>query len=62
MPSGTIPSFLGLSARQSLARYQELGIDSHLELVGSGAVVRQEPRAGTSLAKVDKVRLILGQR
>ena len=62
VPSGTIPSFLGLSARQSLARYQELGIDSHLELVGSGAVVRQEPRAGTSLAKVDKLRLILGQR
>jgi cell division protein FtsI (penicillin-binding protein 3) len=60
--SGTIPSFLGLSARQSLARYQELGIDSHIELVGSGAVVKQEPRAGTRFGDVDKLRLVLGQR
>lgn len=60
--SGTIPSFVGLSARQSLVRYQDLGIDSHLELVGTGAVVKQEPRAGTRLGQVEKVRLILGQR
>jgi cell division protein FtsI (penicillin-binding protein 3) len=60
--SGTIPSFMGLSARQSLARYQELGIENHLELVGSGAVVKQEPRVGTQFGDVDKVRLILGQR
>ena len=61
-PSGTVPSFVGLSARQSLARYQELGIESHLELVGSGAVVSQEPRPGTAFSKVEKLRLILGQR
>ena len=60
--SGTIPSFLGLSARQSLVRYQELGIDSNIELVGSGAVVKQEPRAGTRFGDVDKLRLVLGQR
>lgn len=60
--SGTVPSFMGLSARQSLARYQELGIESHIELVGSGAVVKQEPRAGTRFGDVDKLRLILGHR
>ena len=61
-PSGTVPSFLGLSARQSWEKFQDLGLNRNIELVGSGAVVRQEPRPGTSLAEVDKVRLILGQR
>lgn len=60
--AGVLPSFLGLSARESLSRYQELGLDAHIELSGTGAVLQQEPRAGTGFSRVDKVRLILGQR
>ena len=61
-PSGTIPSFKGLSARESLSKFHELGINRNIEMIGSGAVVRQEPKAGTDLARVDKLKLILGQR
>ena len=58
---GQLPSFVGLTARESVGVFQSLGIAAQLELVGSGEVVRQEPKAGTDNATVEKVRLVMAR-
>jgi cell division protein FtsI (penicillin-binding protein 3) len=59
--SERLPSFEGLSARQSVERFASLGLDIDLELDGSGQVVSQEPKAGVKSDSVRYVRLVLAQ-
>lgn len=47
LPPGTMPAFVGLTARQALARAGELGLKP--TLVGHGVVALQDPPAGTPL-------------
>ena len=58
---GELPSFVGLTARESVGVFQSLGIAAQLELVGSGEVVRQEPKAGTDNATVEKLQLVMAR-
>lgn len=46
-PRGVMPSFLGLTARQVVQQYAELGLGLELTLSGSGQVVGQEPAPGS---------------
>ena len=59
--SERLPSFRGLSARQSMERFVSLGLDIDLELEGSGWVVSQEPKAGVKSDSVRYMRLVLAQ-
>ena len=54
-----IPSFLGLTPRQVVARYAEAGLGLELEIQGSGRVVEQEPVAGSGRAEAQRLRLVL---
>ena len=58
---GQLPSFVGLTARESVGIFQSLGIAAQLELIGSGEVVKQEPKAGTENASVQKLRLVMAR-
>jgi cell division protein FtsI (penicillin-binding protein 3) len=58
MPADGIPSFLGLSMREAMARAHATGFDVHPQ--GSGWVVGQEPPAGTP--RSDDRRLALELR
>lgn len=46
-PPGTLPAFVGLTARQALTRAGELGLKP--TLIGHGVVAEQNPPAGTPL-------------
>lgn len=54
-----MPSFLGLTARQAVARHAELGLHAELRLRGSGRVVRQMPEPGATAAELERVELVL---
>ena len=54
-----LPSFVGLTARQSVERFVSLGWDVEFEMVGSGTVVRQNPQSGLKSEAVEYVRLTL---
>ena len=54
-----VPSFLGLTARQVLARYAEVGRGWNLEMRGSGLVVAQEPAPGARRGRSGHVTLVL---
>jgi hypothetical protein len=56
-PSDGVPSYLGLSLREALARARALG--TAVEVSGSGYVVRQEPPPGRASAQRDPLRLEL---
>ncbi len=56
---GTIPSFLGLTARQAMERYAELGQGLDIELRGSGRVVRQQPAPGSAGEGIRRMQLTL---
>lgn len=45
--AGTVPSFLGLTARQVVEQYTSLGLGLDVEVRGSGRVVRQSPPPGS---------------
>ncbi len=47
--SEELPSFIGLSARQSIRRFSRLGVDAELVITGAGVVTGQRPPAGTPL-------------
>jgi len=59
LPTGGIPSFLGLSMRDALVLAQKGGWEAHIE--GSGYVVSQDPPAGLPVDDRD-VRLRFGSR
>lgn len=59
---GTIPSFVGLTAREAIRRYADLGLRAKLELDGSGVVVSQQPAPGRVGDKPTRVRLVLASR
>ncbi len=59
-PQG-VPSFVGLSAREAVARSLGAGQLVALEMQGSGRVVRQEPAAGQPPGQSARVRLILAE-
>ena len=59
--NGRLPSFVGLTARQSVERFVALGWDVEFEMVGSGTVVRQNPKSGLKSEAVEYVRLTLAQ-
>ena len=46
-PEGDLPSFKGLSLRQAVRKYAELGLSEELQIQGSGFVKKQIPKAGT---------------
>jgi len=54
-----VPSFLGLTARQVLARYAEVGRGLNLEMRGSGLVVEQMPVPGTQRGRGGLVTLVM---
>jgi cell division protein FtsI (penicillin-binding protein 3) len=54
-----VPSYLGLTARQVLARYSDSRMAFDLELQGSGRVVRQSPKPGAERRSVRRVTLVL---
>ena len=54
-----LPSFAGLTARESIEQFVALGLDIDLEMNGSGFVVFQEPRKGTKRNSVEFLRLEL---
>ena len=56
---GDMPSFRGLSLRQAIKKYNELGLREELSVRGSGFVARQSPKAGTKLAEGTVLRLEL---
>ena len=47
---GDMPSFRGLTLRQAIKKYNELGLREELAVSGSGFVKAQSPKAGTKLA------------
>ena len=47
---GDMPSFRGLTLRQAIKKYNELGLREELAVRGSGFVKAQSPKAGTKLA------------
>lgn len=59
MVPGTMPSFMGLTSRQAVRRYVQLGLGQSLEMQGSGRVVKQEPAAGSNKIDARQVRLVL---
>lgn len=59
---GTVPSFLGLTARQVIDRYGDMRLPLELELTGSGRVVEQHPAPGTSNDRAQRVRLVLASQ
>lgn len=56
---GDMPSFRGLTLRQAVKKYNELGLREELFVEGSGFVTRQSPKAGTQLAEGTVLRLEL---
>ena len=56
---GDMPSFRGLSLRQAIKKYNELGLREELSVHGTGFVARQSPKAGTKLAEGTVLRLEL---
>jgi hypothetical protein len=58
-PPGTMPSFIGLTARQVMARYVELGLGLDIEVHGSGRVVQQQPAPGSTDVSEGRVLLTL---
>ncbi|MBI3178633.1 MAG: PASTA domain-containing protein [Deltaproteobacteria bacterium] len=58
-PTGGVPSFVGLSAREAVARSLEAGGVLALEMVGSGRVVGQDPQPGVPPGEDGRVRLTL---
>ncbi|MBN1961443.1 MAG: PASTA domain-containing protein [Deltaproteobacteria bacterium] len=58
---GTVPSFIGLTARQAVRRYAAANTGLDLDLLGTGIVVRQEPTAGTKNTNVDRLTLMMAQ-
>ncbi len=56
-----VPSFIGLSAREVLSRYVELGAGVDLRLEGSGRVVRQSPAPGEPRPAELRVQLVLAR-
>ena len=60
--AGSVPSFLGLSARQVLSAYTELGAGLNLEMQGSGRVVQQDPPPGAKRDGVTRLKLFLARQ
>lgn len=58
---GSMPSFVGLTARQAVRRFEEVGAGLELELVGSGRVVRQDPPAGSERSRIDHITLVMAE-
>ena len=58
---GAVPSFIGLTARQAVHRFEEVGSGLELELLGTGRVVRQEPAVGTDRARIERVTLVMAE-
>jgi cell division protein FtsI (penicillin-binding protein 3) len=58
---GSLPSFVGLTARQAVRRFEEVGTGLELELVGTGRVVRQDPPAGSERSRADHVTLVMAE-
>lgn len=56
-PSATLPTFLGMPARDALRTAQALGVAP--SLLGSGVVARQEPSPGTVVSRGTTIRLFL---
>lgn len=50
-PEGDLPSFKGLSLRQAVRKYADLGLSEDLQIQGTGFVRRQSPKAGTKRGK-----------
>jgi cell division protein FtsI (penicillin-binding protein 3) len=60
--SDAVPSFLGMTARQVLARYAQVGGGLNLELRGTGLVVQQMPEPGAARGRAAHVTLVLAER
>ena len=56
---GDMPSFRGLSLRQAIKKYNELGLREELSVIGTGFVKNQSPKAGTQLAEGTVLKLEL---
>jgi cell division protein FtsI (penicillin-binding protein 3) len=56
---GSVPSFVGLTGKQAVARYVQLGWAGGLAMQGSGKVVQQEPTAGSRRPDGRPMRLVL---
>ena len=56
---GDMPSFRGLTLRQAIKKYNELGLREELSVRGSGFVTGQTPKAGTKLAEGTILKLEL---
>ncbi len=54
-----VPSFLGLTARQVMERYVEVGRGLELVLLGSGRVVRQDPKPGSLRRDIRRIELTM---
>ncbi|MBI5511902.1 MAG: transpeptidase family protein [Deltaproteobacteria bacterium] len=61
-PPGTVPSFLGMTSREVLGVYAQLGAGLNLEMVGSGRVVSQDPSPGAARAGGLRLRLNLANQ
>ncbi|MEZ4272030.1 MAG: penicillin-binding transpeptidase domain-containing protein [Myxococcota bacterium] len=59
---GRMPSFVGMTARQAMARFVEAKLDLELEVYGSGWVVGQIPGPGASTREAKSLRLTLAAR
>ncbi len=60
--AGHVPSFVGLTAGESVRRFSASGLSMALELSGTGVVIKQQPEAGSVAAKSERLRLILAER
>jgi len=60
--SGGLPSFVGLTAREALAAFVEVGGDMDVEMEGSGRVTEQDPPAGSGRSGVRRLRLVLSRQ
>lgn len=56
---GTVPSFIGLTAREAMDRYSEMELHAELQIEGSGRVVRQSPSAGSHDDPKKRLHLVL---
>ncbi len=57
--AGTLPSFVGLTARQAVEQFGERALGMELEFEGVGRVIRQNPTAGSALEVGQRLKLTL---
>jgi cell division protein FtsI (penicillin-binding protein 3) len=58
---GAMPSFVGLTAREVISRYAEVGQGLDLVMSGSGRVRKQQPDVGSDLGRATRLSLFLAE-